>query len=205
MKRVMDCFDSYTFSLGITIILLATYTESSTPSCILPIRKICTDANGNSVLSSFNLTLNASSGYGGDNWISSKFSAASVRFRLTPADYDTTWHNCPVSQFIMNMNAGNVVTFSEGETTVFETGEIFFCDDTSGKGHRSQSYQNQSRYSVFVEVDSTFDSGPCIKQVTSGHRTRNINHIGIPLCLDSVSAGMMVLDQFAQQQSQIKT
>eukprot|EP01084_Bolivina_argentea_P189727 326215_1 len=163
-------------------------------ACILPVRKICADPMGNSTLGSFNLTLNLSEGYGGDNWISSSIPAKSIKFRLTPTNYYTTWHNCPVSQFIMNMNAGNLVTFSNGDTTVFEAGEIFYCDDANASGHKSQNYKNQSRYSVFVAVDNTFDSGPC----PNPNKPQNIND-DIPLCNDTVAAGMMALNQFAKK------
>ena len=167
-------------------------------SCILPVRKICTDPMGNSTLGSFNLTLNLSEGYGGDNWVSPVFPTQSIRFRLTPPDYDTTWHECPVSQFIMNMNAGNMVTFSNGQTTVFQAGEIFFCDDTNSSGHRSQSYKNQSRYSVFVEVDDSFNAGPCPNPEAYGIKTENVND-DIPLCSDTISAGIMALNQYAKR------
>ena len=168
-------------------------------SCLLPVRKICTDPNGNSTLGSFNLTLNLSEGYGGDNWVSSGVSATSIKFRLTPPDYNTTWHSCPVAQFIMNMNAAHQVTFSNGDSVVFEAGEIFYCNDTLSSGHISQAYKNQSRYSVFVEVDSSFDDGPCPNPDEAIHTKKMSNVNDIPLCSDTTAAGMQVLTEFAKK------
>ena len=175
-------------------IFIATRGAELESACILPVRKICGDSDGNSTLGSFNLTLNVSTAYGGDNYISPSIGAESIKFRLTPADYSTTWHNCPVSQFIMNMNAANLVTFSNGQTTVFEAGEIFYCDDAGAFGHKSQSFKNQSRYSVFVEVDDSFDAGPCPNPPAPTKRDAG----DIPLCSDTVSAGMMALSQLAE-------
>ena len=167
------------------------------PACKLPVRKICADPMGNTTLGIFNLTLNVSEAYGGDNWISPSISSKTIKFRLTPADYDTTWHTCPVPQFIMNMNAANLVTFSNGDTTVFEAGEIFYCDDQdSNTGHKSQAYKNQARYSVFVEVDSSFNAGPCPYPHALSAQEEDDDD-GIPLCSDVTSAGFMALDQFA--------
>ena len=178
--------------------LVSICTSQMIQACILPVRKICTDPMGNSTLGSFNLTLNLSEGYGGDNWVSPIFPTQSIRFRLTPPDYSTTWHECPVSQFIMNMNAGNMVTFSNGDTTVFKRGEIFYCDDTGSSGHKSQSYLNQSRYSVFVEVDSSFNAGPCPNPTKTEKDGLNDD---LPLCDDTISAGIMALNQFAKKKT----
>mmetsp|Transcript_48570 Transcript_48570/g.77691 ORF Transcript_48570/g.77691 Transcript_48570/m.77691 type:complete len:181 (+) Transcript_48570:3-545(+) len=168
-------------------------------ACILPVRKICADPMGNTTLGAFNLTLNASQSYGGDNWVSTAFGAASIRFRYTPTNYATTWHTCPVAQFIMNMNAANLVTFSNGETTVFEEGEIFFCDDAAGSGHKSQNYHNQSRFSVFVEVDSSFNAGPCPGNYAKANRNDNGNKDDdLPLCKDLSEAAILALHQFAK-------
>ena len=78
---------------------------------------------------------------------------------------------------------------------MFEAGEIFYCDDSNAFGHKSQSVGNQPRYSVFVEVEDSFDAGPCTQ--TLPPKTRNMGHLkDIPMCNDTVSAEMLALTQF---------
>ena len=179
------------------LLLLALCNGQLAPACILPVRKICSDPFGNTTLGEFNLTLNVSEAYGGDNWISPSIASQTIKFRLTPPNYDTTWHNCPVPQFIMNMNAANKVTFTNGDTTVFKAGEIFYCDDRSSSGHKSQSVGNNSRYSVFVEVDDSFNAGPC-PGPSKKDKSIAIDY-DIPLCSDVTSAAFMALNQIANE------
>merc|ERR1740123_1209698 len=99
----------------------------------------------------------------------------------------------------MNMNAGNNVTFTNGDTAVFEAGEIFFCEDVKGSGHKSQAYQGKSRYSVFVEVTETFDSGPCPNPNPEVSLVRSSDDIlvvqnSLPLCKDVTAARFSLLE-----------
>lgn len=94
----------------------------------------------------------------------------------------------------MNMNAGNNVTFTDGHSTVFEAGEIFFCEDVKGSGHKSEAYGGTSRYSVFVEVTDTFDSGPCLNPKAKSSGDLQPVHNLLPLCTDVTAARFSLLD-----------
>ena len=77
--------------------------------------------------------------------LTSMFPVTGICFRETPADYKFSWHTAPQRQFIINLDAAVEVTTSDGERNVFENGEIFFVEDTHGKGHFSQSVDNKPR------------------------------------------------------------
>ena len=136
------------------------------------------------------MTLSSAGAFGGDR-VSPKFAAVSIQFRLTPKDFDTDWHNCPSPQFILNMDAAHEVTFTNGNTTVFEKGEIFFCDDVNGAGHKSKSHGGKVRHSVLIQVTDTFDAGPCPNPAFG--EMKDVND-SLPLCEDVASATMDLFD-----------
>lgn len=164
--------------------------ETASSACNLAVRKICADPNGDSTLGVFNMTLSSPGAIGGDK-VSPKLTAVSVQFRLTPKDFNTDWHNCPAPQFILNMDAAHEVTFTNGNTTVFEKGEIFFCDDVNGSGHRAKAYGGKVRHSVLIEVSDTFDVGPCPYPKTGELMHANDS---LPLCEHSLAANMELFD-----------
>ena len=45
------------------------------------------------------------------------------------------------------------ITASDGESRVIGAGEVILVEDTSGKGHLSQSVGGQMRRSIFVPVE----------------------------------------------------
>ena len=88
--------------------------------------------------------------------LSSMIPASGIFFRETPANYSFSWHVAPQRQFIINLDAAVQVTTSDGESNVFQSGEIFFVEDTHGKGHFSNSVENKPRRSVFISVPDSF-------------------------------------------------
>jgi hypothetical protein len=85
--------------------------------------------------------------------LSKRFPATGLIFRQVPPTYDLDWHNAPRRQYIINLDAGVKVTASDGESREIGAGEVFFVEDTSGKGHLSQAINNQLRHCIFVPVD----------------------------------------------------
>ena len=71
--------------------------------------------------------------------------------------YNFKWHNAPQRQFIINFNAGVRVEVSDGEVREIQAGSIFFVEDLKGKGHYSQSIENEKRYSAFIPVNDDFN------------------------------------------------
>ena len=77
--------------------------------------------------------------------LTSMFPASGICFRETPADYKFSWHVAPHRQFIVNLDAAVEVTTSDGESNIFDNGEIFFVEDIRGTGHFSKSVDNKKR------------------------------------------------------------
>src|SRR5579862_7265495 len=85
--------------------------------------------------------------------LSRRLPATGVIFRETPGEYDLDWHTAPRRQYIVNLDAGVRITASDGEVRVIGAGEVFLVEDTTGKGHLSQSIEGKMRHSIFVPVD----------------------------------------------------
>ncbi len=79
--------------------------------------------------------------------------ATGIIFRETSGNYDLDWHTAPRRQYIINLDAGVRITASDGEARVIGAGEVFLVEDTTGKGHLSQSIEGKMRHSIFVPVD----------------------------------------------------
>jgi hypothetical protein len=45
------------------------------------------------------------------------------------------------------------ITASDGESRIIKAGEIILVEDTTGKGHLSQSVDGKVRHSIFIPVD----------------------------------------------------
>ncbi len=85
--------------------------------------------------------------------LSARLPAAGIIFRETGGDYDLGWHPAPRRQYIINLEGGVRLTASDGESRVIGAGEVVLVEDTSGKGHLSQSVGGQMRRSIFVPVE----------------------------------------------------
>ena len=85
--------------------------------------------------------------------LSARLPATGIIFRETGGDYDLSWHPAPRRQYIINLDGGVRLTASDGESRVIGAGEVVLVEDTSGKGHLSQSVGRQMRRSIFVPVD----------------------------------------------------
>ena len=84
--------------------------------------------------------------------LSEMIAAKGVIFRLTK-DYFVDWHPAPRRQYIVNLDAGVKITASDGESRMIGTGEILLVEDTTGKGHLSQHYENKIRHSIFIPIE----------------------------------------------------
>ena len=76
-----------------------------------------------------------------------------LAFREVPPTYDMDWHNAPRRQYIINLDAANRVTASDGETRIIGPGEVILVEDTTGKGHRSQTVGGVTRHCIWVALD----------------------------------------------------
>jgi hypothetical protein len=53
---------------------------------------------------------------------------------------------------VINLDAPNKITASDGETRIIGVGEIILIEDVHGKGHLSQAV-GQMRRSVMIPID----------------------------------------------------
>lgn len=85
--------------------------------------------------------------------LSARLPATGIIFRETSGDYDLDWHPAPRRQYIINLHGGVKITASDGEAREIGAGEVILVEDTSGKGHLSQSLGGKMRHSIFVPID----------------------------------------------------
>ena len=85
--------------------------------------------------------------------LSARLPATGIIFRETSGNYDLSWHPAPRRQYIINLNAGVKITASDGEAREIKAGEIILVEDTTGKGHLSQSIGGQMRHSIFIPIE----------------------------------------------------
>ena len=85
--------------------------------------------------------------------LSKRLPATGIIFRETSGDYDLDWHPAPRRQYIINLDGGVKITASDGEAREIQAGEVILVEDTSGKGHLSQSLGKQMRHSIFVPIE----------------------------------------------------
>ena len=114
------------------------------------IHNLYTDAAGQSHWRDIEIEW-AEQGPGGK--VSRRLPATGIIFRETSGDYDLDWHTAPRRQYIINLDAGVRITASDGESRTIGAGEVFLVEDTTGKGHLSQSIEGKMRHSIFVPVD----------------------------------------------------
>ena len=85
--------------------------------------------------------------------LSKRFPATGIIFRETKGDYDLDWHPAPRRQYIVNLDGAVKITASDGEARIINAGEILLVEDTTGKGHKSQSVDGKTRHSLFIPVE----------------------------------------------------
>eukprot|EP00755_Sulcionema_specki_P002694 Sspe_Gene.119054::Locus_113965_Transcript_1_2_Confidence_0.667_Length_609::g.119054::m.119054 len=143
----------------VLLIVVVVSMEAEGTVCYRPVRKICTRDNGDSAVGLFWFKVNGTQTDIG--FLSEVIPLSGMLLRYTTSAYDSPCHVAPRKQFIINMDAGHEVVTSEGQEVVFERGELFYVEDTWGKGHISRAHDGASRHSMFLEVEQSFDAGPC--------------------------------------------
>ncbi|MEM7408507.1 MAG: hypothetical protein AAF458_24690 [Pseudomonadota bacterium] len=89
----------------------------------------------------------------GSRKYSERLPATGIIFRQTGGDYDLDWHPAPRRQYIINLDAGVVLTASDGESREIGAGEVVLVEDTHGKGHLSKAVEGAVRHSIFIPID----------------------------------------------------
>ena len=84
--------------------------------------------------------------------ISKTYGANGIVFRETSESYDYDFHVAPARQYVVNLEGAVEITVRSGEKRVFEAGEVFICEDTTGQGHISRAVNGQVRRSLFITL-----------------------------------------------------
>lgn len=84
---------------------------------------------------------------------SKRIPAKGLYFVRTQSSYDLDWHNAPRRQYIINLDTGIRITASDGESREILPGDVLLVEDTSGKGHLSESISGQIRHAVFIPLE----------------------------------------------------
>ena len=77
-------------------------------------------------------------------------------FRYTSGNYNYAAHVAPRRQFIIHLDAGVRITTSDGQVHDILPGQVQFVSDTTGRGHKSEAINGESRYSVFISVPDSW-------------------------------------------------
>jgi len=85
--------------------------------------------------------------------LSKRLPATGIIFRETVGEYNLDWHPAPRRQYIINLDAAAKLTASDGESRIIGAGEVILVEDTTGKGHLSESVAGKMRHSIFVPID----------------------------------------------------
>jgi hypothetical protein len=116
----------------------------------MKVTRLYADSHGESHFEDIEIPLNDCGDIGK---LSQLQEATGVIFRETGSDYDYDWHNAPRRQYIIMLSGGVEIEASDGTSRRFGSGDILLVEDTTGKGHRSKSINNQTRKSIFVTLD----------------------------------------------------
>lgn len=79
---------------------------------------------------------------------------AEVRIVEDEPDF-SDFHVAPRRQFVIHLNGGTGVTTSDGAHREIRAGELFFVEDTTGKGHQTTIRRPETgkRTTLFIPVD----------------------------------------------------
>jgi hypothetical protein len=113
------------------------------------IHNIYADENGETHFRDIDIEMTE---HGPDGSTSGRLPATGIYFRTTPADWLFDWHPATRRQYVINLDAPNKITASDGETRIIGVGEIILIEDLHGKGHFSQAV-GQMRRSVMIPID----------------------------------------------------
>jgi len=114
------------------------------------ITRLYTGADGESLFEDIDIPLTDQGQIGR---LSTLIPAMGVILRETDADYDYDWHNAPRRQFIVMLEGTVEIEVGAGTTRRFGPGDILLAEDTTGRGHRSRTVNQQVRRSIFIPLD----------------------------------------------------
>ena len=82
--------------------------------------------------------------------------AESISLHETSEHFEVDFHPAPRRQFVITVSGRAELECGDGSKRAFGPGEIFFADDTTGRGHVARTLEVPRR-SVVVPVAEDFD------------------------------------------------
>ena len=76
-------------------------------------------------------------------------------FCSLPRDWIGAWHPTPRRQFYFQMSGRLKVTVSDGEEREFYAGSVVLLEDTSGRGHFTQTIGDEEVKCAFVQLPAS--------------------------------------------------
>ena len=78
--------------------------------------------------------------------------ATRLVFFKTPFGWIGDWHPPPRRQFFCCVSGKFEITAGDGEVRIFESGDVFLLEDTTGKGHKSRTVGAEDFVAVIVQL-----------------------------------------------------
>ncbi len=78
--------------------------------------------------------------------------ATRLVFFKTPSGWVGDWHPPPRRQFFCCVSGKFEITAGDGEVRIFESGDVFLLEDTTGKGHKSRTVGAEDFVAVIVQL-----------------------------------------------------
>ncbi|MFN3405665.1 MAG: hypothetical protein ACK40G_16320 [Cytophagaceae bacterium] len=111
--------------------------------------KVYSDREGHSHFEDVTVPLKESGAIG---YLSEKFDADGIIFRLVEPTYDYDFHNTPQKQYIILLDGEIEIETSLGDKRIFKAGDVLLMEDTEGRGHRTRNITPHRRKSIFVTI-----------------------------------------------------
>ena len=84
---------------------------------------------------------------------SEHINATGMVFVELDSDHVYDWHNAPRRQYMITLKGEGEFEIGDGTRRRFGPGDILLAEDTTGRGHKSQTINNRPRKVVFVTLD----------------------------------------------------
>lgn len=113
--------------------------------------RVFNDPQGESHFETVELAKEAKAGLG---LVADLSTPRSVVIRNSAGINDLDWHRAPESLYIVMLDGKVQVEVSDGESRIFEAGDIMLMEDLEGNGHRSTSPDGNSRTTLLMYLGS---------------------------------------------------
>jgi quercetin dioxygenase-like cupin family protein len=90
---------------------------------------------------------------GKTGFLSERFKATGVIFRITTGEYNYDFHPAPRRQYVVNLEGEVEIEVGDGTRRILRAGDILLAEDTTGQGHISRAVAGKPRKSLFITLE----------------------------------------------------